>query len=123
MQTIHDRDSDLQKQIKAKINERFWSVKTLSKASGIPVTTLRGNINGTTKPNIDTLFAIAKALGTTMDQLMSPYNDGQIPCDLRKQIRDESENLGRCQLISVLNYMLFLEKGGVDHKHCINRNK
>ncbi|MCL2110931.1 MAG: helix-turn-helix transcriptional regulator [Clostridiales bacterium] len=59
--------------IQTKMKEKGWRVADLSLASGVNVNTLNNVIYGETKdPSMPKMFAIAKALGCTIDELIDP---------------------------------------------------
>lgn len=62
--------------LKEKRLEKGLSQKKLEELSGVPQQTISAVESGDRMPGADTLYALACALGTTMDSLYMPDKEG-----------------------------------------------
>jgi len=54
------------------MEQRGWSLRDLERESGVSYETIRGAMGDAPNPTLNTMIAIATALGTTYDQIWQP---------------------------------------------------
>lgn len=107
------------KRIKALRTERGWVLKELAPRAGISISYLseieRGNVN----PSLDTLQAIAGALGVDTQVLIATGSGGVFVTDEQMKVMLRgAQDLGEAEMRDLLQFMDFLRARRThDHDH------
>ena len=72
MVTDQDEMQNLAANIRLAMEEKHWSQLDLKRASGVPQPTISGILNKKNDPSVSVVSRLAKALSTSIDNLLSP---------------------------------------------------